>query len=390
VDLFLYQLNISGLTISAIVIALFFVVLWRWIPRAEMRWWTYGWIANVGALGVTSAFWYWQPPTALHGLVFGVYMFPKTLYAWLLLRGGLEFASIRPHRLRPSFVLPPVVALCAASIFVLTTRDRLGLATSVVIMVATGAAAIVLARARTAAARWVAMGFGVKAVHSAMEAAAYAVNLASTGQREEAMFTVPANVILAAHYSIGIGVEWLLAMGCVIGVTARMQSELQLANTQILEAQAGLRRLADRDPLTALANRRALPEVLRAVQPHGALLIFFDLDGFKKINDEHGHEAGDHCLMFFAAVLSQSFRPTDAVVRYGGDEFLVIASGLDESAVSARIEAVRTRASSGELPIRFSCGIGHLAVGGSPDEAIRAADEAMYRAKSGRRAPSRA
>ena len=56
-DLVLYRLNISGLTVSSVMIALFFAVLWRSNRRAELRWWTYAWLANVAALLITSAFW---------------------------------------------------------------------------------------------------------------------------------------------------------------------------------------------------------------------------------------------------------------------------------------------------------------------------------------------
>jgi diguanylate cyclase (GGDEF)-like protein len=113
--------------------------------------------------------------------------------------------------------------------------------------------------------------------------------------------------------------------------------------------------------------------------------VFFDLDGFKEINDQHGHQAGDECLVRFATALSGSFRPTDAIVRYAGDEFLVVAKGSSEIAISDRLIELRNRlraTHTRELPIRFSCGVSRLEPGGNPDEAVKAADEAMYRAKN--------
>ena len=88
--------------------------------------------------------------------------------------------------------------------------------------------------------------------------------------------------------------------------------------------------------------------------------------------------------MRFATALSNCFRPTDAVVRYAGDEFVVVASGLDQAALEDRISAMRARLKPAptELAIGFSYGVGHLPPGGNPDEALRAADEAMYRAKA--------
>jgi diguanylate cyclase (GGDEF)-like protein len=131
-------------------------------------------------------------------------------------------------------------------------------------------------------------------------------------------------------------------------------------------------------------NRRALPSVLRDVQPHGATLLFFDLDGFKQINDIYGHHAGDECLRHFASVLRESFRPSDTVVRWAGDEFLVVASGLPRRDFEARVEIVRDRlrrAGHAGPAIRFSVGLADLEAGGQPEAALQAADAAMYAAK---------
>jgi diguanylate cyclase (GGDEF)-like protein len=178
--------------------------------------------------------------------------------------------------------------------------------------------------------------------------------------------------------------EWVLVLGSVLAVSERSRRELQDANRDLLAAQEDLRRLADRDPLTTLVNRRSLPEIFRAVQPHGALLLFFDLDGFKRINDSQGHAAGDTCLKQFAAALRETFRPDDHVIRYGGDEFLIVANGLDAAAARARVDEVRKRmvdTGGGELVCRFSVGMAELPPGGQPEAALEAADAQMYKAK---------
>lgn len=390
VDLTLYQLNISGLTVTTVMIALFFAVLRRTDRRAEMRWWMHGWLANVAALGLTSAFWIIQPRAAFFGVVFAAYLAAKLVYVWLLTRGALEFCGQRPRWLEAPTIVPLILAVCVPCIILLTTRDRLGMVTQAAIAAGFGASAIAIWRSGAASTPWLLMGFAQRALLAGVEAAAYFMNVTGESSVVEPVFSVPLNAVLAAHFAIGIGAEWLLAMGMVIAVSARTQRELHSANAHMVSAQSDLRRLVDRDPLTGLANRRALPEVLRSVQPDGALLIFFDLNDFKKINDAHGHQAGDASLARFAAALTQCFRPSDAVMRYGGDEFLVIACGLSETAAYERTEAVRAKvgAGSGSLPVRFSVGIGRLDPGGNPDDALRNADEAMYRGKR-KRAPAR-
>ena len=386
-ELFLYQLSIWGLALTALMIAVFFLVLSRSNPRAEMRWWTAAWFANVVAMTITLIFWYTQPPASLHPFVFAVYLVAKNIYVWLLLRGALEFRSWRPRALEAAPRRPDHRGVLdsrgaarddARSTGTDLAGDRRGGAAS---------GAWSLARGRMPAAQWIVIALSGRALLGLAEAAAYAVNVIgiTSGQQVASAFLVPANWILAAHYPLDTAAEWLLAMGFLIGVSVRAQQELKVANEQMLSAQSDLRRLADRDPLTSLVNRRALPEVFREVQPVGAILVFFDLDGFKEINDKHGHQAGDACLVRFANALSGSFRPTDAIVRYAGDEFLVVCRGSTEIAIEERITELRNRlrnTPTRDLPIRFSYGVSRLEPGGNPDEAVRLADEAMYRAKS--------
>ncbi|TGV30931.1 GGDEF domain-containing protein, partial [bacterium M00.F.Ca.ET.168.01.1.1] len=102
-------------------------------------------------------------------------------------------------------------------------------------------------------------------------------------------------------------------------------------------------REAQTDALTGLLNRRALFD-LHGRTPVGAFtaVLVFDLDGFKAINDQFGHAAGDEVLKAFAEVLSSSLRPNDSVARMGGEEFaMVLKRSLPETA-EATAESVRT------------------------------------------------
>jgi PAS domain S-box-containing protein len=100
--------------------------------------------------------------------------------------------------------------------------------------------------------------------------------------------------------------------------------------TELRQAQAELAALALRDPLTGLANRRLLDELLQVALARGprsgeeVVVLFIDVDGLKQINDSHGHEAGDRLLRSIAERLDDAFREADVVARIGGDEFVVV------------------------------------------------------------------
>jgi diguanylate cyclase (GGDEF)-like protein/PAS domain S-box-containing protein len=154
------------------------------------------------------------------------------------------------------------------------------------------------------------------------------------------------------------------------------------------------------DPLTGLPNRvlfldrleHALERLRRQPRAHVAVL-FIDLDHFKLVNDSLGHHAGDELLAAVAARLKQAVRPSDTVARFGGDEFGLlleeVSSEVDAITTAERIAAVFARpfiVGSNEHFVTTSVGIA-LAKGGElPDELIRDADAAMYRAKERGRA----
>lgn len=158
-----------------------------------------------------------------------------------------------------------------------------------------------------------------------------------------------------------------------------------------------LRQRASTDALTGLHNRtgladRAEPAFARAQRtgvPPTAL--YLDLDRFKPINDEHGHDAGDHVLQVCARRLSEAARETDVVARVGGDEFVVLCEGLtSEQAndVAARIRTAiqrpMTLPDGAQVSVGVSIGVGSTAAAGSLEELLSDADERMYRVKNAR------
>jgi diguanylate cyclase (GGDEF)-like protein/PAS domain S-box-containing protein len=152
---------------------------------------------------------------------------------------------------------------------------------------------------------------------------------------------------------------------------------------------------ATHDHLTGLPNRRYLDSYLssgigpRRRADDRLVVLFLDLDDFKPVNDEHGHQTGDEVLRVIARRLRNAAREDELVARYGGDEFVVVTTrartAYDVSLLAERIlGAVRTPIvglTDGTIRVGASVGIGHAAGGEDPGEVVRRADAASYRAK---------
>jgi diguanylate cyclase (GGDEF)-like protein len=379
-ELLLWRWSTTAQITSAIVIAIFFVVLGRSVRRLELRPWVRAWVANLAALLITSVFWFAQPQsTAIFILLRFGYLLSKTLFVVLLALGAWNIWRRSPHRL-PRAVLALVVLYAVAAAFVLGGIDLIGLAQSAIIGVLLAICAIVLLVQRIPGSGWLAMGFALRAALGLVEAVAYGMRVAG----EQWIPPQASGIFLASHSSFDTGAEWVIALGCVLTLYRTIQLELTQTNADLMAAKEVLQELVDRDSLTGLANRRALPATLRDAFPTGATVLFFDLNDFKIINDSYGHQIGDDCLKRFARALEASFRPADHVIRYAGDEFVVIAPGLDAEQAAVRVELLRNRLKLDRTagpPITFSVGTAHLPIAGDPEAALRAADQAMYRDK---------
>ena len=382
-ELLLWRWGTSAQIASGLMIAVFFLVLARSVRRAEMRPWVNAWLANLAALFVASVFWFGQPqsPALFVALRFG-YFFSKTMFVALLALGAWTFVrrTLPDATTRAVAIAAAAYSLVAA--FVFHSIDGIGAVQSAVIGVLLVAAAVLLVVKKVPGSGWLASGLALRGALAIVESAAYATRLAPNRWSS----SEGVGVFLASHSSIDTGAEWVIALGCVLTLYRTIQQELTRTNADLLAAQEVLQELVDRDPLTGLSNRRALPGVLRASFAAGATILFFDLNDFKDINDSFGHQAGDECLRNFAKALQSSFRPEDHVIRYAGDEFVVVAPGAQPEEMLERVERVRDRVKfdrgSAALPIRFSVGHAVLPVNGEPEEALRAADAAMYRDKA--------
>jgi diguanylate cyclase (GGDEF)-like protein len=174
----------------------------------------------------------------------------------------------------------------------------------------------------------------------------------------------------------------------------RLKSELMRAELKVSELE--LR--ADVDPLLDILNRRGFERELKRSLAYlqryqgAAALLFIDLDGFKAVNDQHGHAAGDGLLKAVARELTGHVRASDVVARLGGDEFGVLLWNLGSPLAAAKareleklIEAVSVAHGAARLAVGASAGLVPLAVGATPEQMIDAADRAMYARKKERR-----
>ncbi|HFU77799.1 MAG TPA: GGDEF domain-containing protein [Epsilonproteobacteria bacterium] len=180
------------------------------------------------------------------------------------------------------------------------------------------------------------------------------------------------------------------------GIQEQLDSEVERANetiTSLIERVKHLEVKSNLDPLTKIYNRRAMEHYFETVLEPGRPLqnfaiMMIDIDDFKKINDTHGHQAGDKVLIFLARLLKRTLREGDKVFRYGGEEFLVTLNRINPEVchkISDRIlSLVRENTllyKDVQLSITLSIGATMYDDGDTKEALIDRADKALYRAK---------
>ena len=192
---------------------------------------------------------------------------------------------------------------------------------------------------------------------------------------------------------------WLLAavMGLAIVLVALLYRRVRETNRLLAANHVQLRAQSERDPLTNLANRRhfqAVMATLGAANGFEGALLLVDIDHFKHVNDTHGHAAGDQVLIEVAKRLNEAVRSDDLVVRWGGEEFLILAPrAAPEQAeqMAARVLSIlgSTAIDVGSAALRVTASIGYARFPLPPygadvpwEQAINLADMALYTAKN--------
>lgn len=215
---------------------------------------------------------------------------------------------------------------------------------------------------------------------------------------------VPAEVAVIAPLEIAEGQAGLLILGRRMTEAAYEPHDLALLRALADSSAVALRNadLLDRlraqatiDPLTGCHNRRGFDELLAVelsrAQRYGRpmCVILLDIDHFKRINDDFGHEAGDHALQRIGRTVRHAFRTTDSACRYGGEEFALIFPETPKDETMKLAERLRqtieSLAPSTEAPRQMTASVGVAAFpedGETAADLLRAADRALYRAKT--------
>ncbi|HKN63220.1 MAG TPA: diguanylate cyclase, partial [Gaiellaceae bacterium] len=177
----------------------------------------------------------------------------------------------------------------------------------------------------------------------------------------------------------------------------RMNAASLAAHAVVALENARLHGLVERqalvDGLTGLANRRAASDALHAEAARAERLetplslVLADIDGFKEVNDVHGHAVGDEVLRAFADVLRETLRDSDVAGRWGGEEFLLLLPGADAEGAAQLADRVRVGLASRSIPsvpdlrVTASFGVAEYAGETNTEQLVAAADSALYRAK---------
>ncbi|MEJ5999601.1 GGDEF domain-containing protein [Paucibacter soli] len=186
----------------------------------------------------------------------------------------------------------------------------------------------------------------------------------------------------------------LPAVSILAGRLSQIRERLAEQKKELAEALARIQALATRDELTGLLNRRHMQtqleqELLRSLRNgRGLCIALLDIDHFKRVNDSHGHAAGDAVLRAFARTCTETLRAADVMARWGGEEFVVLLTDSSLPPALAALERLRERVAEqrvavaeASLNVTVSAGLTQQRAGETLEQTLERADRLLYRAK---------
>jgi diguanylate cyclase (GGDEF)-like protein len=366
----------------AVVTCLFtyFLLLGRMIKLREVRLWMSAWLADALALAAVFVHAYASLPPIGHRITLVLYLAGKMVFALLIVAGARN--HLQPGIARgvsPTALLVFVAVWSSALGFAVPNLWHAQLAESTLVgSVFLAGGIVVLRNPRSSVSRW--LGWAMLCEGAVFAYSVLLLTPALWGNQSGFAYLTYSSFIEA-------GAELMLALACIAVIADRREEQLQYANRELLESQQRLSRLVDTDPLTNLSNRRAMRRAVESTVETGGVIIFIDINRFKEVNDLFGHSVGDSTLQRLAQLITEQFRPEDHVIRWGGDEFLVIAPGMDQGSARARVSAIRgalRRPTDGTPAFSIAAGIAELFPGGDATAALEEADRRMYAEKKHR------
>ncbi|MGC8916282.1 MAG: diguanylate cyclase domain-containing protein [Thermoanaerobaculum sp.] len=369
---------------TASLLAVLFFALASSLRLVELQSWKRAWLANTVALAAIYVTAFWAAEGAPGTVALAAYLAGKTAFVLLVIAG------VGQH------LVPGAKAFLAERRgwwVVAAWGIGVGVASSSIVaahmaqssMVAgtfVPAAFWVWRHPRFPRSRWLA---GALALEGALFTT-YAVALAPHVWGNAA----PGGLLRVTSF-FDAGAELILAVSMLIALESSSTAQLRHLHAELMDSYDRLRALVDHDPLTGMANRRALETEPLRQHPVPVAVVFVDVDNFKDVNDRYGHMVGDACLVRVARVIATRFRPEDRIFRWGGDEFLVLASGMSLEGVEERFaDTCRDleKSEDGLPACRLTMGASQLLPNQRLEDALAAADAAMYRAREARRQAS--
>jgi signal transduction histidine kinase/CheY-like chemotaxis protein/HPt (histidine-containing phosphotransfer) domain-containing protein len=234
-ELLLWRWSTAVQVTSMLMIAVFFAALSRSVRREELRLWLRAWLADLVALALALGFWYFNPDPRYTHVFFALYLGAKMSFVLFMLQGARVLRSRGGWLLRNEIALPLFAAFSIVSGMLIGSPDQLGLVAYPVMGLLFLAGGLPLVRPLGSGTAWLAAGFLTRAFLLFGETAVYVIRYSP---EQAPSLQAPIRLFIAASSSFDSGAEWLIALGCVLAVSARIQRELRDSNSELLHAQA--------------------------------------------------------------------------------------------------------------------------------------------------------